>query len=176
VERRSGFSLTEVLIVVAVGGLVLLTALPAFANILRGVRHDAAVRQLVSDIREARGRATMSGWEYRIVGYADGGGADANRYRILGRSSGAVAWPDVDDASFASATQRADDWVDVAALYPGNRLEPNNGGSEPLFLLTFDARGAAAMSNDCFDPFQIVGPEDVTTSIRVSPVGGVRAE
>jgi prepilin-type N-terminal cleavage/methylation domain-containing protein len=176
VRKQAGFSLVELLIVIALGALVLLTALPAFADILRNVRRNGAVRHLVSDIREARGRATMSGWEYRIVGYKDGSGANSNRYRTFGRSSTAVAWPAENVAPFASATQVAEPWVDIDDLYAGIRLEPNNGVAFPRFELTFDSRGAATMTNSCFDPFQVLGQTEGATSIRVSTVGGVRAE
>jgi hypothetical protein len=110
------------------------------------------------------------------VGYADGNEARANQYRVLGRSGTGVAWPDDEADPFESATQRADPWVDMTALYPGIRLEPENGGIVPRFELTFNSRGAASMTNDCFDPFQVHDADGEARSLRVSVIGSVRAE
>jgi prepilin-type N-terminal cleavage/methylation domain-containing protein len=173
--RQRGYSLAEVVIVVAIGGILLLTALPALSNILRESQLDAAVRQLVGDLRDARMQATMSGWEYRLAGHA-AGSADAhrNQYRMLGRSSTGVAWPAISAAPFQSATQLAGEWIDMESRHPGTRLEP--GGGAAAFDLTYNSRGAATASGTTFSPFVISGRADSSKSIRVSVTGGITLE
>jgi prepilin-type N-terminal cleavage/methylation domain-containing protein len=174
--RREGFTVTELIVVVAVAGMILMLALPGFASVLRRSRLNGAVRTLVNDVREARAEATTSGWEYRIVGYGDAASTGPNRYRMLGRRSTAVLWPDEDDEPFTSDTQFAGPWVDIGYLYNGIRLEPQNGGVNPEFTLTFDPRGAAVMTNSAFDPFLVANEHGETVSFRVSVAGGITTQ
>jgi len=61
VRRDAGFTLTELLIVLAIIGLVL-TAVPVLLqSVLPGTRALAAARSLANELRAARGRAIASG-------------------------------------------------------------------------------------------------------------------
>jgi hypothetical protein len=98
-------------------GFTLVIGLPYFSSMIKGSRLDGATRRLVGDVREARSRATLTGWQYKILGFKyGGGGANPNQYRIVGRSSTSVAWPSDTAQSFQSATQMAGAWIDVSPL------------------------------------------------------------
>jgi len=56
-KRRSGFSLLELLIVVAILGVLLLTVPAGLGRVLPGMRLHAAARAFADDLRTARGRA-----------------------------------------------------------------------------------------------------------------------
>ncbi len=175
--RRNGFTITELMIVVVLATITVAVALPAMANILRQSRRDAATRQLVADLREARVRATMSGWEYAVVGFAAGAdGGRENQYRLVGRRTNTVAWPDDDAGPFRSATQFADRWVDVPAMQPGIRLVPSDADTDSRFALAFNSRGAAAAGSESFGPFLVITSDGVSRSIRVSSIGGISVQ
>jgi Tfp pilus assembly protein FimT len=174
--RQRGFSMTEVIMIMALLGMILMVAIPGFAAVMERSRLNAALRTVMNDVREARVEATTSGWQYQIVGYASGNDGRANQYRMLGRRSTAVAWPDEDSPAFTSDTQLAGPWVDMGYLFTGVHLEPNNAADDPRFELTFDARGAATMSNESFAPFQLRNEHETVIAFRVSAAGGIRTE
>lgn len=172
---RRGFTLAELIIVLAIGAMLMLAALPALSNIIRSSQLDGAVRKLVSEVRHARTRATMTGWEFRLVGFSAAANTpERNQYRLLGRSATSVAWPGDLSAPLDTPTQFAGNWIDVNSDYPGTRLVP--GASDPRFELTFNSRGAAADNDDSFGPFQVVGKSGDAKAIRVSAIGGISLE
>lgn len=72
--KSAGFTLVEHVVVVGIVIVMMAVGLPYFSSMIRGSRLDGAARQLVSDVREARSRATLTGWQYRIFGFSAGGG------------------------------------------------------------------------------------------------------
>lgn len=162
----------EALVVLTIAAMAMIIALPSLADVIRRARHGAAVRHVLYDVREARARAVSTGWEYRLVGYdAEETGERKNQYRVLARRSAAVAWPDEEAAPFASATQLASRWTDIAAEYPDIDFDSAN----PRFELTFDSRGTAP-GGPAFSPLRVLGPGELETSLNVSVVGGARLE
>jgi type II secretion system protein H len=59
--RRSGFTLIEMLITVTVLAIVSALAIPSFTRILRSVRVDSELSNLVNVIQQARGEAVKRG-------------------------------------------------------------------------------------------------------------------
>jgi prepilin-type N-terminal cleavage/methylation domain-containing protein len=167
------YTLVELVVVVVILAVMVLAGLPFFLTTLRSARLDAAVRQFTTDVREARSQATLTGWQYRLAGYNVGGsGTYKNQYRLVGRSSGAVAWPDDTGPSFQSATQGVGPWVDFNRLYPGVRLNLADG--TPRFYASFDARGVAFELNS--HPFQLTAETGATRTVTVSAAGSVRVQ
>jgi type IV fimbrial biogenesis protein FimT len=168
-----GFTVIEALFVIALGTLIMALAVPSFVEILAKSRHGSAVRRLVTDVREARSQAITTGWEYRVIGYDAGASSSRhNQYRVLARRSTAVDWPDEDVEPFASETQIAGRWVDLASDYPGVGVD----ASATRFEVTFDSRGTAPDAEDAFNPLRLVADDGLSSSLTVSVVGGIRVE
>jgi prepilin-type N-terminal cleavage/methylation domain-containing protein len=167
-----GFSVTEMLVALALGGLIMLVAVPGLWNILHRSRLDAAVRHVVADLHDARSRAITTGWEYRIVGFDTGSVTNRNQYRLLGRATGSVSWPADTSAPLISSTQYAGSWVSLESMYRGVNLDY----TAPRFEITFDSRGTAGAAAATFNPLRVVGRDGDQAQIRVSVVGGITVQ
>ena len=173
--RRKGFTVIELLVAVAMAAILIAASMPFFLGTIQRSRFDGAVRQIVSDVREARSRAITTRWQYRIFGYNVGASsAFRNQYRFMARSSATAGWPADTAAPFQSATQMAGQWININTLYPGVRLNPQDG--TPRFWVAFDARGAAFEIDGSFDPLVVAGQTGATKSLRVSVAGSIRVQ
>jgi prepilin-type N-terminal cleavage/methylation domain-containing protein len=170
---QRGFSIAEMTVALAIASLILLTAIPAFSNILGKSRVTAATRQVTGDIRTARGQAIASGWQYKVFGFGSTStNANKNKYRILGRNNTSTAWPADTSAVLSSATQFAGPWMNISSDYPGVVMDPGGSSSQDRFDVLFDSRGLATMSTSDFTPFRLVGAKDAI-NVTISPSGGI---
>lgn len=173
-SKQTGLTIFEVTIVLAVGTALMALAMPTFNTVIRDYRRDAAIQQVARDLRLARSQAISTGWQYRVIGFPGGAASDnANQYRLMARSSSAVAWPADDAAPFESATQLARSWVEFGQLHPQVTLSP---GSTAPFSVAFDSRGARVEITPNMDPLIIEGQSAETRSVGVSAVGRVTTE
>ena len=171
---RSGFSLIELMAAMAIATIVAGIAIPSMVGALKVYRRNAAVSQIMGDVRKARAEAIMTGWQFRIFGFNSGASsAYKNQYRIMGRSSTGAGWPADTAASFQSSTQLARAWVDIGTQYRGVRLNPSDGTAD--FSVAFDSRGVR-IELDSFDPLVVAGESGPNKSLRISAVGSARIE
>jgi prepilin-type N-terminal cleavage/methylation domain-containing protein len=177
IERR-GYTLVEIIVVVGILIVLAAIGLPLFSVMMQSSRLDAATRQIAGDLREARSRATQTGWDYKIVGFNVGGGsAYKNQYRLLGRQTG-VAWPADTGPDFnfpsppSGATQMAGPWTDFNQLYQGVSLNPSV--STQSFYVSFNSRGAVFESMSF--PLTITLQSGGSRQITVTSIGGVRTQ
>lgn len=88
-EKKAGFTLVEVMIVIAVFAIMAAVAIPAFMSLLPGMRLNGAARQVMGDLMDARMKAVKlnqrtkvffdgNGYEYEIWNDADNGGTVAD--------------------------------------------------------------------------------------------------
>ncbi len=174
-RTRRGFTLVEALIAMVMVAILGGLSIPGFTGFIQRSRLDGATRQIVSDVREARAKATMTGWQYRIYGFnANASSSYKNQYRLQGRSSGTVAWPADATGPFQSATQMATMWINVSTLYPGVRINPQDGTLH--FWVAFNAQGQAFDVDDSFDPLVVTHQNGETRSLSVTFVGGIRIQ
>lgn len=176
---RKGYTLVELVVVVGILIVMTYVALPFFTAMMRGSRLDAATRQLAGDVREARSKATQTGWQYQIVGYNVGGvSAFKNQYRLVGKASASATdkFPDETQANaFESATKMAGPWINFNQLYPGVSLNPSV--SNPNFYVSFDSRGVAFEWNPASDPWMtITQQEGGSRQLRVTWAGSVKIQ
>lgn len=167
-----GFSVVDLLVALTIAALLTTITLPALDDAVRSARLDGATRRLVSEAREIRTRAVSNGWEFRLVGYGSGStDARANQFRVIGRSSSAVGWPDESSPVLASDTQVAEAWVDLGTDYAGVAID--SSGSNERFEITFDARGKADATT--FAGLTL-SKNDKTRTLAVSSAGSVRIQ
>jgi prepilin-type N-terminal cleavage/methylation domain-containing protein len=174
-RTERGYTLVEVLVGVALLAIVAGLAIPSFLAYTQRSKLDAAVRQLVEDVRQARSKAVLRGWEYRIYGFNSGSSSVyKNKYRLMGRSSTAVAWPADSAASFESATAMVSEWVNIGTVYPGVRFNPTDGTDH--FWVAFNDRGVAYDIDDSFKPLNVTHPTGGTKTVTVTSAGSVRVQ
>jgi Tfp pilus assembly protein FimT len=173
---RGGYTLAELLVVVGIFIALTAIGLPFFSAMMQNSRLDAATRQLAGDVRGARSLATQTGWQYQIVGFNVGGGSTyRNQYRMLGRSSSAVAWPANTGLNFnfptppAGATQMAGPWINFNQLYQGVSLNPSV--STQSFYVSFNSQGVAFESMNF--PLTFTLQSGGSRQVTVTSVGGV---
>lgn len=143
-----GFSLTELLVIVA--GLAVLAAatFPLMAGAMQRARARGAAETLAAAIRDARTRAIATGWQYRVVAF-DVGGAVPNAVRIEGidpSAPGPPPWPLATATippAFYGPTQVYEPYEHLARTFGGTQVEIPGGGS--AFAVTFDSRGQWAV-------------------------------
>ena len=171
-----GVTVIEMLVAVAIGALIIMIAVPAFRAMMDRQRLDTATRQMVNDLWNARSKAVATGWEYKIIGFGNTStDTKKNQYRLLGRSSSAVAWPADTVAAFTSTTQSAGAWTDLSQLQTGIQFTPGGGGTNARFEIAFNPAGGLSVNSGDFNPFTVTMSGTVKT-IRVSVVGGVTAQ
>jgi prepilin-type N-terminal cleavage/methylation domain-containing protein len=174
-RSERGYTLVEILVALVMLAIVAGLAIPSFLAYTQRSRLDAAVRQIVEDVREARSRATMRSWQYRIYGFNYGAAsAYKNQYRLMGRSSSAVAWAADTATPFETATQMVGMWNNMSTTYPGVRINPADGTDH--FWVAFDARGIAIDVDDSFNPLQLTHQTGGTKSVSVTTAGSVRIQ
>ncbi len=170
-----GYTLVEILIAMVTLAILSGLSIPGFTGFVQRSRLDGATREIVNDVREARAKATMTGWQYRILGYNYGGGNSLkNQYRLMGRSSGAVAWPSDTAAPFESATQMAGVWKNIGTLYPGVTINPED--TTPRFWVSLNAQGQAFEVDDSFNPLRVTHQSAGTRSLTLAFVGSIRIQ
>lgn len=65
-HHQRGYSLTELLVVISLIGVLSLVAVPAFMSMMNSNRMSTTIRQFASDVRNARGRAVSQGRPTKI--------------------------------------------------------------------------------------------------------------
>src|SRR5512144_1283130 len=65
-EQR-GYSVTELLVVIAMIGALSLVAVPSFMSMMNSNRMNTSIRMVASDLRAARGRAVSQGRPTKIA-------------------------------------------------------------------------------------------------------------
>ena len=78
-KGKSGFTLIEMMIVIAVFAIVAAIAIPAFMSLLPGMRLNGAARQIMGDLMAARMDAVKQNNEVRVFFNSPG----TNQYQIL---------------------------------------------------------------------------------------------
>ena len=151
-QSKRGLTLVELVIAMMVMVILLAVAIPAFQTLLQRSQLDAAVRQVMSDMRDAQSRATLTGWQYCLIGLdKDSGNTYQNQYRLIGKSPTSANWPGGAPtcgatafdtvATFSSATQMAGPWVNVNTMFPDVKLDTSDATAK--FYVSYDSRGVA---------------------------------
>jgi len=93
-KRNAGFTLVEMMIVVAVSAIMATVAIPAFMSLLPGMRLNGAARQVMGDLMSARMSAVkennrfkvfyLNNYQYRILDDDDNdNNVDAGEWTVI---------------------------------------------------------------------------------------------
>lgn len=88
-SRQSGYSLSELLVVVAIIGVMSLVAVPSFISMMQSSRLKSSLRKFTTDLRGARAQAVT---QYRWVKVQLETGVTPGRYTIQESSDLGVTW------------------------------------------------------------------------------------
>ncbi len=157
-----GFSLIELMVVVAILGLVAFISVPLVTGAMQRAQSAGAGTALAAAIRDARMRAVATGWQFEVVAYS-ATGAVPNAFRIQGANTvGGPVWPvpgTVTTPPYYGANQMNEAYTSLAKDFGTAKFVVPGGGP---FTVTFDSRG------------QVVPPcLPVACQVQVSTSSGV---
>ena len=149
-KNERGFTLPEVLIVVAILGILLAIAVPVWWNVVEGRRVDSAANQFASDLRLAHNKATnqLQDWtvEYQI---GSGGSGDyqlvSEKGDVINRSlpdDTVVYGSEVSDASNNGAIK----FTSQGQAEPGTGMTFNDADGDDEIDVAISQDGAPAPS------------------------------
>jgi prepilin-type N-terminal cleavage/methylation domain-containing protein len=150
-HRRRGFTLTELMIVVVLMGLMAAMAGPRMARWVQTIGQRGAFNQLISDLSLARIQAVRQGTTVSL------NVIDANSY-------------DVTVDAFGANPARVLKRVDLDQTYPGTTLDPASG------RIAFDSRGTLRASPVSTITQVTLARGSVTKRLTVTGVGKIDVE
>lgn len=164
--RGEGFSLPEVIVAVAVAGILAGASVPAFQGLIQRSRLDGAVRQVVSDLRVAQSQAVGREDLYRLHSGDDPLVSQPSQYRLERSADGGATWTGVTP------------WAALAEAFPGARIvdiTDSAASPAPVYEVRFTARGNIANPGPVTYPIKVVisGPAGSRT-IQVRQIGSVK--
>jgi len=137
--RRAGFTLVELMVVVAIIGIMLGIGAPALLGSLPGLRASGAARQVLSELRYARTRAVETGRDVVVKFNVDQTGAARTGYFVL-------AFDDNSDGDFTAATDTFIKEIKLLEDYQGLIFGTNDGAVTAADGVDLDAGVANAVS------------------------------
>lgn len=91
-RRSAGYSLTEILIVVSIIGILSLITVPVFMNFQRQGIFKSAMRTLSTDLRSARANAIRTSRDIRIEFTTGAEGSTTKEYRAYWSTDSGTTW------------------------------------------------------------------------------------
>lgn len=165
-RRKPGFTLVELIIVVAIMVMMLTVAMPLFFQVIAQRRLTGAVERVATDLRYLQSLAVTQGIVHRLHSGADGAVGRPGEYR-LERDNGAGGWTVLGE------------WYNPSADYSGSNLQSikdNAGNNVGTFDVRFNAQGAVANVGIASYPIvlTVVAASGTTRTVQVMRTGAVR--
>lgn len=137
--RRGGFTLVELMVVMAIMGLVVTTVSVSMEAILPGERLNTSIRELAADLMQVRTEAISRSMEFRMEYDLDGDRYRiATPYRIGGGRIVTTDDPGDEELRFYSPWTPMRDGVALASVYTGGEIHEAG-----RVVVRFDALGSA---------------------------------
>jgi len=172
---QSGFTTTELGIVLIVILVMTAVSLPVALNTIRTYRRDAAARHVLWQIRSTQSLATSRS---AVIGFQWGpnAGRAADNYRIVRDATGSCSFPAA--TAPEDGTSVFEGWFDLGAAYPGLTIQSiTDATSTSVGGVMFNPIGASV--NTCATvtfPISIVVADNAgrTRTIAVARTGSTR--
>lgn len=91
-RRSAGYSLTEILIVISIIGILSLITVPVFMNFQRQSVFKNAMRTVATDLRGARSNAIKTSQDIRVEFNVGAEGTATKEYRAYSSTNGGTTW------------------------------------------------------------------------------------
>ena len=154
-RSQSGYSLIEMLVVVAIVGVLSLISVPAFMNFRRSADFKSGMRAFTTDLRNARAAAISNSFDVRVE--IDKGSNTLKRYRFWSSRNGGTTWEALQLPGSHGATPSTAGnmkqfafsvWVDSATGLPdyGAASGTTMNGANGLDDIVFKPSGAAVLA------------------------------
>lgn len=165
-RRKPGFTLVELIVVVAILVMMLAVAMPLFFQIIAQRRLTAAVERVATDLRYVQSLAVTQGIVHRLHSGADGAVGRPGQYR-LERDNGVGGWVELAG------------WYNPSTDYDGSSLQTVKdyaGTTIATFDVRFNAQGAVANAGVGSYPIvlTVVAKSGTTRTVQVLRTGAVR--
>ncbi|HEU4887272.1 MAG TPA: GspH/FimT family pseudopilin [Thermoanaerobaculia bacterium] len=112
-RRNAGYSLTEILVVVAIIGVLSLITVPAFMNFQRASVFKSAMRIFSTDLRAARAAAIQQSYDVRVELTTGAEGPTTKEYRFFASRDG-VNWTPLTVRKASSKVLEGPVWLESA--------------------------------------------------------------
>jgi len=166
--RKSGFTLVELIVTVAILVMMLAVAMPLFFQIIAQRRLTAAVERVAGDLRYVQSLAVTQGIVHRLHSGADGAVGRPGQYR-LERDNGVGGWIEIAA------------WYNPSTDYEGSNLQSikdNAGTTIASYDVRFNSQGAVANAGVGSFPIvlTVVAQSGATGTVHVLRTGAVRVQ
>ena len=106
INRNSGFTLLELMMVVAISGILLMVGIPSFRSMIATSELTSTTNDLLASLKKARGRAISSGHTASVCSSDDGATCKGSAGFW---SDGWIVWVDLNDNTTFEANEL--EWV-----------------------------------------------------------------
>jgi len=165
-QNQKGFSVVELVVVVAIMGITAGTVIPVYYNMKPQIRLNGAVRQLMGDLMWARMKAISENNNYVIAFGEAGKILTNNTYYIYDDNDNNFSSVGIEAEELAKKIVISDDYKDMGYGYASGIKKTDNTTTLTGDAVTFSSGGA---SKPIWFNFKPDGSPNITGTIYLLP-------